>query len=57
MLFLRPKWIVGVLGCANSKNSLIKESSIASKQAGERGAVSARSVRKVREGCLRKFKG
>ncbi|KAF2280480.1 uncharacterized protein EI97DRAFT_391631 [Westerdykella ornata] len=35
---------------------LLKESSIASKQAGERG-ISARSVRKVREGCLMKFKG
>ncbi|KAF2688922.1 hypothetical protein K458DRAFT_293605 [Lentithecium fluviatile CBS 122367] len=35
---------------------LIKEASIASKQSGERG-ISARSVRKVREGCLRKYKG
>ncbi|KAF2243479.1 hypothetical protein BU26DRAFT_523778 [Trematosphaeria pertusa] len=35
---------------------LVKEASIASKQAGERG-LSARSVRKVREGCLRGFKG
>ncbi|KAF2006108.1 hypothetical protein P154DRAFT_517823 [Amniculicola lignicola CBS 123094] len=35
---------------------LIKEASIASKQAGERG-ISAKSVKKVREGCLRKFMG
>ncbi|KAJ4348626.1 uncharacterized protein N0V89_010004 [Didymosphaeria variabile] len=35
---------------------VIKEAGIASKRSGERG-VSARSVRKVREGCLRKFKG
>ena len=35
---------------------LVKEAGIKSKQAGERG-VSARSVRKVREQCLRKFKG
>ncbi|ORY15464.1 hypothetical protein BCR34DRAFT_558858 [Clohesyomyces aquaticus] len=35
---------------------LVKEASIASKQSGERG-ITARSVRKVRENCLRKFKG
>jgi hypothetical protein len=35
---------------------LVKEAGIASKQAGERN-ISPRSVRKVREGCLRKFKG
>ncbi|KAF1952011.1 hypothetical protein CC80DRAFT_495642 [Byssothecium circinans] len=35
---------------------LVKEAAIASKKSGDRG-VSARSVRKVRETCLRKFKG
>ncbi|KAF2179103.1 hypothetical protein K469DRAFT_674789 [Zopfia rhizophila CBS 207.26] len=35
---------------------LMKEASIKSKQSGERG-ISARSVRRVREHCLRKFKG
>ncbi|KAF2016744.1 hypothetical protein BU24DRAFT_347756 [Aaosphaeria arxii CBS 175.79] len=35
---------------------VMKEARIESKKAGERG-VSARSVRKVRENCLRKFKG
>ncbi|CAI6328757.1 unnamed protein product [Periconia digitata] len=39
--------------------SLITEAKIASKKAGETGkdALSARSVRKVREGVLRKYKG
>ncbi|KAL2351236.1 hypothetical protein BJ546DRAFT_889459 [Cryomyces antarcticus] len=35
---------------------LIREASIRSKQAGERG-VSARTIRKVTEASLRKFKG
>ena len=37
-------------------NRLINEASILSKQSGERG-VSARSVRKVSERTLRKYKG
>ncbi|KAF2146120.1 uncharacterized protein K452DRAFT_263700 [Aplosporella prunicola CBS 121167] len=37
-------------------DDLMRESSIKSKQAGERG-ISARSIRKVREKSLRKFKG
>ncbi|KAF2118730.1 hypothetical protein BDV96DRAFT_568394 [Lophiotrema nucula] len=35
---------------------VVKEASITSKQHGERG-ITALSVRKVRENCLRKFKG
>ncbi|KAF2652822.1 hypothetical protein K491DRAFT_695248 [Lophiostoma macrostomum CBS 122681] len=35
---------------------LLKESRIQAKTSGERG-ISAKSVRKVREGVLRKFKG
>ncbi|KAF2432230.1 hypothetical protein EJ08DRAFT_585929 [Tothia fuscella] len=35
---------------------LVKEAAIHSRQSGEKN-VSARSVRKVRERCLRKFKG
>ena len=35
---------------------VLKEAGIAEKQSGGRG-VSARAVRKVREGCLRKVKG
>jgi hypothetical protein len=35
---------------------LVREAIIESKKRGERG-LSARGVRKVREGCMRKFKG
>lgn len=41
---------------ALTRNRLINEASIKSKQAGERG-VSARSIRKVSETTLRKYKG
>ena len=42
---------------ANNKwYRVMKEARIQAKQSGERG-VTAKSVRKVREGCLRKFKG
>jgi hypothetical protein len=39
-----------------TRNSLLKEANIKSKQSGERG-ISARSVRKVRALCLAKYKG
>ncbi|KAF3034879.1 hypothetical protein E8E12_003119 [Didymella heteroderae] len=35
---------------------LVQEAGIRAKQAGERG-VSAKSIRRVREGCLRRAKG
>ncbi|KAF2633209.1 hypothetical protein BU25DRAFT_426820 [Macroventuria anomochaeta] len=35
---------------------LMKETSIKAKQSGERG-ISAKSIRRVREGCLRRCKG
>lgn len=37
--------------------TLIKEASITAKRSGDRGALNARAIRKVRERCLRKFKG
>lgn len=50
------RWCRGNGKIEADENRLINEASIKSKQAGERG-VSARSVRKVSERTLRKYKG